>query len=79
MKFSVNEKLVLMCLVTGATDKQIAKRLDLTQAEVRGITKSLFPKLGVHNRTQAATWTWRHIEHIHNGLINGHDFKEAAE
>ena len=75
MQFSNQEKLILICLISGATDKQIARRLGISAYDVRSTMKYLLPKVGARNRTQAALWAWRHTETIHNGLINGHHYR----
>lgn len=48
------EKGVLLRLCKGLTNKQIGRELDLSEIAVKMHVRSLFGKLGVSNRTQAA-------------------------
>ena len=45
---------ILDCLTAGASNKQIARDLGITEATVKIHMKSLIRKIGVRNRTQAA-------------------------
>lgn len=47
---------ILDCLTSGASNKQIARDLGITEATVKIHMKSLIRKIGVRNRTQAALW-----------------------
>lgn len=47
---------ILECLTSGASNKQIARELGITEATVKIHMKSLIRKIGVSNRTQAALW-----------------------
>jgi two-component system nitrate/nitrite response regulator NarL len=47
---------ILDCLTAGASNKQIARDLGITEATVKIHMKSLIRKIGVRNRTQAALW-----------------------
>lgn len=47
---------ILDCLTGGASNKQIARDLGITEATVKIHMKSLIRKIGVSNRTQAALW-----------------------
>lgn len=51
---SPRERDMLVCLGEGLTNKRIAARLGTSEATVKVHMKSLFRKLGVKNRTQAA-------------------------
>jgi two-component system nitrate/nitrite response regulator NarL len=50
------ESEILDCLTGGASNKQIARDLGITEATVKIHMKSLIRKIGVQNRTQAALW-----------------------
>jgi DNA-binding NarL/FixJ family response regulator len=50
------ESEILDCLTAGASNKQIARDLGITEATVKIHMKSLIRKIGVRNRTQAALW-----------------------
>lgn len=47
---------ILDCLTAGASNKQIARDLGITEATVKIHMKSLIRKIGARNRTQAALW-----------------------
>lgn len=46
---------VLRCLAMGMTNKEIARRLAITDRTVKMHLSTIYPILGVHNRTQAAS------------------------
>lgn len=50
------ESEIVDCLTAGASNKQIARDLGITEATVKIHMKSLIRKIGVRNRTQAALW-----------------------
>ncbi|HEY6543639.1 MAG TPA: response regulator transcription factor [Dokdonella sp.] len=51
---TTRERSVLQALGEGLSNKQIARRLNLTEGTVKGYVSQLFDKLGVTDRTQAA-------------------------
>jgi LuxR family maltose regulon positive regulatory protein len=51
---SVRELEVLQLVAEGLTNRQVAARLFLSLNTVKGHTRSIYGKLGVHSRTQAA-------------------------
>lgn len=53
---SAREAEILACLVSGDSNKLIARRLGISDATVKVHIKTLLRKLGVANRTQAAIW-----------------------
>jgi two-component system, NarL family, response regulator LiaR len=61
---SAREREVLRLLADGLTNADIAKELFLSEGTVRNYVSSLFIKLGVNDRTQAAVIALRH------GLVN---------
>lgn len=56
VRFSNREQLILRHLTRGASNKQIARELNVTEATVKTHVKALLHKIGVRNRTQAAMW-----------------------
>lgn len=57
---SGREEEVLCLLAKGATNKEIAQTLMLSVRTVEAHLRSIFPKLGVGSRTEAALWAVRH-------------------
>ena len=53
---SDRESEVIKELSAGNSNKVIARNLGITEATVKVYMKSLFKKIGVTNRTQAALW-----------------------
>lgn len=53
------EKAVLDCIVEGMTNKQIARRLEISPATVKAHVERIIGKLGVADRTQAAVLATR--------------------
>jgi two-component system nitrate/nitrite response regulator NarL len=53
---SPREQEILQALVTGASNKVIAYKLNITEATVKVHLKTLLRKIDVNNRTQAAIW-----------------------
>ncbi|MGO4525355.1 LuxR C-terminal-related transcriptional regulator [Microvirga sp. 2MCAF35] len=58
---SARETAVLECLIEGASNKVIARMLDITEATVKVHVKAILRKLKAKNRTQAAIWASTHI------------------
>jgi DNA-binding NarL/FixJ family response regulator len=54
------EREVLILVATGLANKQIARRLGIAEKTVKAHLTSLFQRLGVSDRTQAALWAERH-------------------
>lgn len=55
-RLSPRESDILKLITDGASNKQIARRLNLAEATVKVHVKSLMRKIEVDNRTQAAIW-----------------------
>jgi DNA-binding NarL/FixJ family response regulator len=62
---SDREREVLRLVGTGLANKQIARRLGISEKTVKGHLSRIFQALGVGDRTQAALWAERH------GLLEG--------
>ncbi len=56
----------MICLLSGESNKLIARRLSITEATIKVHIKSLLRKIKVRNRTQAAIWAHR------NGYLPSH-------
>lgn len=57
---SARERDVLRLLARGLTNHEIARQLFLSEGTVRNYVTTLFAKLGVSDRTQAAVIALRH-------------------
>lgn len=62
--FSARETTMLRMLVTGASNKEIARELGLEEVTVKFYFTRLFRRMGVRNRSQAA------VEAVRSGLID---------
>ena len=60
-QLSGREREVLALLATGLANKQIARRLGITERTVKAHLTSVFQQLGVTDRTQAALWARQHL------------------
>lgn len=56
LRLSNRERMILTQLTQGASNKQIARELNIAEATVKVHVKSLLRKIRVNNRTQAAMW-----------------------
>jgi DNA-binding NarL/FixJ family response regulator len=55
-ELTAREREVLDLVATGLANKQIARRLEITERTVKAHLTSIFQQLGVTDRTQAALW-----------------------
>ena len=46
----------MRCLIEGASNKCIARKIDIAEATVKVHIKAILRKIRVQNRTQAAIW-----------------------
>jgi two-component system nitrate/nitrite response regulator NarL len=58
---SIRESEILQCLMQGAPNKVIARKLDVAEATVKVHIKAILRKIRVANRTQAAMWAVNHL------------------
>ena len=58
-KLSAREAQILECLRDGASNKVIARKLNLSESTVKVHIKAILKKVGAGNRTQAALWAAR--------------------
>ena len=54
---------VLLCVIGGALNKQIAAQLGIAEKTVKNYVSSLLAKLGLERRTQAAVLASRLLRH----------------
>lgn len=59
MNLTYTEQLVANCLPDGLANKEIARRLQTPEGTLKVHLKSIYVKLGVKNRTQAAIYVDR--------------------
>lgn len=57
---SEREREILVLVASGLANKQIARRLGISEKTVKGHLTNIFQALGVSDRTQAALWAQRH-------------------
>jgi two-component system nitrate/nitrite response regulator NarL len=57
---SAREKGVLRGIVQGASNKMIAREINISEGTVKVHVKAILRKIGVSNRTQAAIWAMTH-------------------
>jgi DNA-binding NarL/FixJ family response regulator len=57
---TLREREVLQQLATGATNREIAKRLYLSEGTVRNHVSHILSRLGLRDRTQAAHYAREH-------------------
>lgn len=58
---SSREAEILQCLMQGAPNKVIARKLEVAEATVKVHIKAILRKIRVANRTQAAMWAVAHL------------------
>ncbi len=61
---SPREQIILRCITEGASNKCIARRMEITEATVKTHVKAILRKIRVKNRTQAAIWGIKNGSHI---------------
>jgi DNA-binding NarL/FixJ family response regulator len=61
---SPREREVLELLMTGLANKQIARRLNITERTVKAHLTSIYQSLGVDGRTQAVLWAKEHLPEL---------------
>lgn len=59
VELTARELEVLRLVVDGLANKQIARRLGISEKTVKGHLTNLFQRIGVSDRTQAALWAER--------------------
>ena len=60
-RLSARESEVLNLVATGLPNKQIARRLGITERTVKAHLTAVYQQLGVTDRTQAALWAKEHL------------------
>jgi DNA-binding NarL/FixJ family response regulator len=58
---TAREREVLILLETGLHNRQIARKLTITERTVKSHLHSIFQRLGVTHRTEAALWAQRNL------------------
>lgn len=71
---SPRELQVLRLVTSGLANKQIARRLDISESTVKAHISSVFRRIGVTDRTSAAVWARDHLPDRGTGATRGsHD------
>ena len=65
VELTARERDVLQLVIAGDANKQIARKLGISEKTVKGHLTNLFQRIGVQDRTQAALWAER------NGIFRG--------
>jgi DNA-binding NarL/FixJ family response regulator len=65
VELTARERDVLQLVIAGDANKQIARKLGISEKTVKGHLTNLFQRIGVADRTQAALWAER------NGVFRG--------
>lgn len=58
---TAREREVLLLLRDGMTNRAISRTLGISEATVKAHLTSVFQRLGVRDRTQAALWTQKNL------------------
>lgn len=58
---TAREREVLILVETGLNNRQIARRLNITERTVKSHLHNIFQRLGVNHRTEAALWAQRNL------------------
>ena len=59
VELTARERDVLQLVIAGDANKQIARKLGISEKTVKGHLTNLFQRIGVQDRTQAALWAER--------------------
>jgi DNA-binding NarL/FixJ family response regulator len=59
VELTPREREVLLLVIEGHANKQIARRMGISEKTVKGHLTNLFQRIGVADRTQAALWAER--------------------
>jgi two-component system nitrate/nitrite response regulator NarL len=59
-QLSPRELAILRCLISGNSNKCIARKIDIAEATVKVHVKAILRKIRAQNRTQAAIWGMNH-------------------
>jgi len=65
-RLSLRETCILRCLISGDSNKTIARNYSIAEATVKVHVKAILRKIRVRNRTQAAIWALNHHSAIGN-------------
>jgi DNA-binding NarL/FixJ family response regulator len=55
---SDRQREVTLLVAEGLSNKEIARRLEISEGTVRVHLQDIYSKLGIHNRTQLAALVW---------------------
>jgi two-component system nitrate/nitrite response regulator NarL len=75
-QLSSRESCILGSIVEGASNKVIARKIDIAEATVKVHVKAILRKIRARNRTQAAIWAMNHASHLCHADNSGHPPKD---
>jgi DNA-binding NarL/FixJ family response regulator len=81
-QLSPREKSIMQCLIEGASNKSIARKIDIAEATVKVHVKAILRKIRVQNRTQAAIWGMNNgsqVRPISDGSNTGEQLPNSIE
>jgi two-component system, NarL family, nitrate/nitrite response regulator NarL len=64
-QLSARERCILRSITKGASNKMIAREIDISEATVKVHVKAILRKIGAANRTQAAIWALQNNDAMH--------------
>jgi len=65
-QLSARERCILRSITKGASNKMIAREIDISEATVKVHVKAILRKIGAANRTQAAIWALQNNDLMHS-------------
>jgi DNA-binding NarL/FixJ family response regulator len=76
---SDREKTIMRYLITGDSNKTIARKINIAEATVKVYIKAILRKIRVNNRTQAAIWAMRNDSIILDDKSSSTDDKRSSQ
>jgi DNA-binding NarL/FixJ family response regulator len=71
---SARERCILRSITKGASNKMIAREIDISEATVKVHVKAILRKIGAANRTQAAIWALQNKDQMPPAADQGRAF-----
>jgi two-component system nitrate/nitrite response regulator NarL len=58
------EREVMLLVADGLSNKEVGRRLNVTEGTVKVHLYAIYQKVGVINRTALANWAWQHRDQL---------------